>query len=156
MSRNRPSPPVLARPAATSVSRKSSRAAAPGGSAKALLPSKARPEDVFARLRCLIEEDQISRARKLTIEAARRFPDHEEIRLAKRILADGRATPNPYAQPTATAEIQWLEDPPEEARGKWVALIGDLVGVADSVEELKQSLDSRKFEQFPLVQYVAP
>ena len=108
-------------------------------------------------LRSLIEKDQITQARTLALEAARRFPDDDKIRLAKRILAGGKAAPNPYAQPTATAEIEWLKNPPEETRGKWVALIGSaLVGMADSAEELRQSLKTKKFDQFPLVQYVAP
>lgn len=157
MSRNHPPPPVFAHPATPSLSRRAPGSpASSSSSGRDLLPSKARPEDVFVLLRSLIERDQIAQARKLTLEAVRRFPGDDKIRLAKQILAVGKATPNPYVQPTATAEIEWLKNPPEEARGKWVALVGSqLVGMADSVDELRQSLKSKKLDRYPLVQYVA-
>ncbi len=116
-----------------------------------------RPEGVFERLRQLLEEGQIGEARRLTAEAVHRFPQHPRIRLAKRVLNDGRATANPWIQDTAAAEIAWLDDPPAVARGKWVALIGgELVGMADSAEELVDSLAAKNLSQLPVVQYVAP
>lgn len=66
-------------------------------------PPKAAPEDAFEILRGFIEAGQIGKARELTREAVRRIPDHDRIRLAKRILNDGKAAPNPYVQPTAAA-----------------------------------------------------
>ncbi len=124
---------------------------------RTLLSRSARPEEVFDRLRQLIEEGRITEARRLTVEAARRFPDHPRVRLAKRVLNDGKATSNPWVQPTATAEIAWLDDPPDEARGKWVALIGgELVGIADSAKKLVESLALKDHRQLPVVQYIAP
>lgn len=89
-------------------------------------------------------------------EAGRRFPDHVRLQLAKRVLAESNSASSPFTQPTDGAEIEWLKDPPEEARGKWVALIGgELVGLADSAAELKTVLEARRYEQLPVVQFVA-
>ena len=121
------------------------------------LSTMASPEEILKRVRQLITDEQINAARQLVADALRRFPDHAEIQLARGVLAEGEPSPNPFVQPTASAEIEWLKDPPREARGKWIALIGSkLVGMADSAEELMASLRSRKLEQLPVVQYVAP
>jgi len=150
---DRPSP-MLAQPAGlgTTTPKTPSRSSLKKG----LLPAKARPEDVFGLLRQLIETDQVEKARRLATEAAQRFPGSEEIHLAESILSEARTTPNPYVQPTATAEIEWLRSPPAGARGKWVALIGnEVVGMADSLEELKRSLETKKLDQYPVVQHIA-
>ena len=115
------------------------------------------PDRVLDLLREVIEADRIGTARRLLADAPRRFPDDPKIRTARRVFAESEATPNLFVQPTAGAEIEWLRQPPDDARGKWVALIGSkLVGIADSAEELFASLRSERFEQFPVVQYIAP
>lgn len=121
-----------------------------------ILPPKARPKDVFERLAQLIADGRIGAARRLIAEAVRCFPDHRRIRLAERVLNGGEATPDSYAQPTAAAESEWLDNPPDDARGKWVALIGsELVGMADSVDELMQSLGAKQLKRIPLVHHLA-
>lgn len=156
MSRLYPPSPILARPARPSSTQGSTKSGKISSSGEVLLPPGAQPGDFFKLLRNLIEADQIHQARRLIHEAVRRFPSDREVRRAKTILVDGKAKPNPYSQPTATAEIQWLANPPEEARGKWVALIGrEVVGMADSVEELRESLSTQTFDQFPVVQHLA-
>ncbi len=121
-----------------------------------LPPRSLRPQEVLDRLRVLIEDGQIGAARRLTEEAAGRFPNYRAIRLARRILAPGTATSNPFVQATAAAESEWLDNPPDEARGKWVALIGsELVAMADSVEDLMESLKSRNPQKLPLVHRLA-
>ncbi len=137
-----PPPPMMAR-----------AAEAPTSSA---VPSPARPAEILDHVRRLIGDGQVGTARRLLAAAARRFPDHPGIRLAKRILGKGKATPNPFVQPTAAAESEWLDNPPDQARGKWVALIGsELIDMADSVEELMASLKSRNLRQLPLVHHLA-
>jgi hypothetical protein len=146
--------PMLAKTAEPFTSRILPRDPSPK---EAILPPEADPEAAFELLRRLIEDGQIATARRLTVEAARRFPDHDRIRLARHILNDAKATPDPYVQPTAGAEIEWLKEPPEEARGKWVALIGsEVVSMADSADELMTTLRSKNLEHLPVVQYVAP
>lgn len=124
---------------------------------ESLLPVQAEPEDVFELLRQLIADGQVRTAREVLAEARRRFPGHAKVRLAQRVFAEGKPTPNPFAQPTAAAEIEWLRDPPAEYRGRWVALVGgDVVGVADSAQELMRSLRSKNLTQVPVVQHLAP
>lgn len=119
-----------------------------------LLPSD--PERIFERLHQFIERGQTGDARRLAAEAARRFPEHPRLQLAKRTLEEGKATANPWSQETASAESAWLDDPPEEARGRWVALIGgELVGIGDSAEEVIATVTSKQLEQLPVVQYIA-
>lgn len=138
-------------------------AKSPGFSSHRAAP--ARTEDLLPRcsegvlelLRQLIAKDQVTAARRLLDDAGRRFPDDAGIRLARRVLAEGTATSSPFVQPTATAEVEWLNEPPEEVRGKWVALIGSqLLGMADSADELMASLRSKNLQQLPVVQYIAP
>lgn len=137
-------------------SRVQPRVSQPSRPEKEVLPARARPEDVFRLLHQFIEDGKIGKARRLTLEAERRFPDHARIRLAKRILNDGKATPSPVVEPTATAESEWLDNPPEQARGKWVALIGsELIAMADSMDELTGALKSKKLIQPPLVHHLA-
>ncbi len=120
------------------------------------LAATAVPEDVLDLLRQLVAEDQIGAARRLLIEADRRFPNDSKIQLARQVLAEGEPSPNTFVQPTVSAEIEWLRQPPQEARGKWIALIGsELVGMADTAEELMAALRSEHFEQLPVVQYIA-
>ncbi len=120
------------------------------------LSPDARPEDVLERLRQLVAEGQLTAVRQLTVEASHRFPDHEKIQLARRVFCEAEATPNPFVQPTTTAEIEWLNDPPEKTRGKWVALVGsELVGLAETFEDLIKQLEGKNLQQLPLVQQIA-
>lgn len=147
MSRSQPPSSMLTRSADPSVA-PSTAQPEPSSQAEELLSPESRPEDVFELLRELIETDQVGKARQLTREAVRRFPDHDRIRLAKRVLNDGKASSNPYVQPTATAEFEWLDDPPEEARGKWIALVGsELVAMADCLDELMAALKTRNLQR---------
>ena len=114
------------------------------------------PEAVLERLRQLVAEGQLTAVRQLAVDAARRFPDHDEIQLARRIFSEAEATPNPFVQPTTAAEIEWLNDPPEETRGKWVALVGsELVGLAETLADLVKQLEEKDLQQLPLVQQIA-
>ncbi len=144
---------MTAKPPESSVRSSASR---PSSRQDSLLASDPQPEEIFERLHQLIERGQIGDARRLTAEAARRFPEHPRIQLARRTLEAGKATANPWSQETASAEIAWLDDPPEETRGKWVALIGgELVGIGDSAAELVETVTSKKLDQLPVVQYIA-
>ncbi len=52
-------------------------------------------------------------------------------------------------------ELEQLRNPPDEYRGKWVAVIGpEIVGVADSLKELVARLPSN-LEQTPLAVQIA-
>ena len=114
------------------------------------------PDTVLDRLRQLVAEGQLTAVRQLADEAAQRFPDHAEIQLARRVFSEAKATTNPFVQPTTAAEIEWLNDPPEETRGKWVALVGnELVGLADTLTDLVRQVEEKDLQQLPLVQQIA-
>ena len=147
---------ILARSPETSVS-----TPRPGGRGSdrrkvSLLAPGADPEGVLERIRSLIDDDQVSTARRLALEAAAQFPRHAKIRNVKRILNDGRSTPSSEGpEPGSREELEWLSDPPEMARGKWVALIGsELVGLADTLADLMESLSSRSLPRKPLVHHL--
>ena len=108
-----------------------------------LLPQDAAADDVLERIRELLT-DQFLTARQLAAEAAVRFPEHEGIQNAWRILSHGRSricTGGP--EPSTTEEFNWLRDPPESVRGKWVALVGsEMVASADTLAEVAERLRS--------------
>ncbi|MCP4654325.1 MAG: hypothetical protein GY856_02785 [bacterium] len=93
---------------------------------------------------------------RLTAEAARRFPEHAEIRKANRILNEWNVTSSPQVEPSTSEEIEWVKNPPVDVHGKWVALIGSqLVGIADTATELMELIRSRNLPQKPLVHHFA-
>ncbi len=49
-------------------------------------------------------------------------------------------------------ELEWLRNPPESVRGKWVALVGkEVVATADALAEVMESLKSMTLPKTPLV-----
>lgn len=113
----------------------------------------APPEEILDEIRLLIADGQILLARRLAVEAADRFPDHEEIRQARHVLNDGKAAVGSRGpEPSTNEEFEWLRNPPEWARGKWVALVGnEAVATADELSELVASLKTMKLPKQPLV-----
>ncbi len=55
-----------------------------------------------------------------------------------------KAVAGPSAsEPSRERELKWLRQPPESARGKWVALLGgELIGAPETLVELEESLRS--------------
>ncbi len=152
MSSNRTPPPMLARAAGPSTVAPRTAPASDG-----VLVPRTTPEEVLGRLRQLIEEGNVTAARRLSEEAKRRFPDHSRVALAQRVLAPPRVRSTELAQPTVEGEREWLANPPAEALGKWVALVGsEVVGMADSLEELEEIVRASQLEQIPVVQHLAP
>lgn len=144
-------------PTNTHVAPIEARSAEPsGGSAgrgkATLLPRDAQPEAIMARIRALIT-DYYPEARRLAAEAAARFPDHDEIRSAHYVLNSpagpvGTAPP----EPPTDEEFEWLRNPPESVRGKWVALSGrEMVATADKLVDLVKTLRSQNPRKRALV-----
>jgi hypothetical protein len=114
-----------------------------------------RSDDVVARVRELLAIGRLKTAKGLVERALRRFPDHAELGKLSRFLDQRGATPNTTVESTTDDEIDWLANPPENARGRWVALIGrQVVAMADSIRELKQALQSLDLPQAPLVHHI--
>lgn len=52
-------------------------------------------------------------------------------------------------------EFEWLRNPPESARGKWVALIGsEMVAMGEALAEVMESLKTMNLPKTPLVHRV--
>lgn len=149
-------PPMLAKATEPATSPRS--VDAQGGAADQVgLRTVNGPEEVLDTLRQFLEIGQLPAARRLLAAAVDRYPEYAEIQKARRILDQREATPNPMVEPTTSDEIEWLQSPPESARGKWVALIGrQVVGMAHSARELKKILQSKDLPQKPLIHHIAP
>ncbi len=152
MSRNTPNRMLAQAPemsgASSTVRPSSTRGAA-------YVPPGARPETALATIRSLLREGEHRAARRVAAEAVTRFPGHEEIRNAARVLGDGTATVRPGHEPSREEELAWLRNPPESVRGKWVALVGsEMVGADESLADLIQVLDTKSFPKRPLVHRV--
>ncbi len=141
MSNHDPPRTMYAQSGDRSASAGLSGAAEPSREGDSAAPPDALPEEVLERIRTLVTDHSIE-ARRLAVEAAARFPEHAGIQSAKRILNDGEATVAPGGpEPSTTEEFNWLRQPPESARGKWVALVGsEMVASADTLAELTACL----------------
>ncbi len=54
-----------------------------------------------------------------------------------------------------TEELEWLRNPPESVRGKWVALVGnEMVAAAEALAEVMESVKSMNLPKIPLVHRV--
>ncbi len=121
------------------------------------LASNSQPEDVVETVKELLSIGRLTQARKLVESALGGFPNHAELGRLSRFLDLRKARPNPDVEPSTQDEIAWLTDPPDSARGCWVALIGrQVVAMTDSIHELKVALRSLDSSQKPLVHRVAP
>jgi len=115
------------------------------------LPPDAQPDAVLAEIRSHLFEGSYGTAQSLAKAAASRFPEHPEICTMNRGLNDWRATTRPATGVDRTEEREWLRNPPESARGKWVALVGnEMVSSAHTLAEVVESLRSKHLPKRPL------
>ncbi len=106
-------------------------------------------------IRELLRDGEIYDARRLAAEAIRVHPDHPELCRIHEVLNVGRSRRLPATGRSTREELEQLRDPPDEYRGKWVAVVGrEIVGVADSLKELMARLPS-DLEQTPLAVQIA-
>ncbi len=114
------------------------------------------PEGLLNDIRDLIADGDVRGARKLAAEAAERYPDDADLVNAHRILSPGGSYTRSGTGRNTREEFEWLQDPPERYRGKWVALVGrDVVGAAESLKELLAAIPTH-LEKKPLTVQVAP
>ncbi len=105
------------------------------------------------RILALLRDDLYLPARSLAAEALKRFPDHDRVRWAWNIFEQrGRARVGKGGpEPGREEEFEWLRNPPQWARGKWVALVGsEVVASADTLAEVAASLRGQHFPRRPL------
>lgn len=117
------------------------------------LDQDADPDAIVQRILGMLSRDRFRQARDLAQEAVTRFPENPRICRAWSLFDPrNKAKPsNMGTQPSTDEEFGWLKDPPEWARGKWVALIGsEAVASADTLDELMELVGSRKDSTAPL------
>ena len=116
----------------------------------------ASPEGLLDEIRDPIATGDVRAARRLAAEAAERYPDDADLVNAHRILNTGRSYTRTGTGRNTREEFEWLQDPPERYRGKWVALVGrDVVGAAETLKELLVAIPTH-LEKTPLTVQVAP
>ena len=103
---------------------------------------RSRPAaDILRAIRLALEAGAYSAARELSAQGAGQFPDDAQLRQFVDVLAPARVVQRRPAQESGIrANRDWLKAHSEEYRGKWIGVRnGELVGVAESIDELKQS-----------------
>jgi len=120
--------------------------------------SDAEPRSAAARLgevRQLLRDGEVHRASQLAAWSVVKHPDHPGLRRIHELLNVGRSYRRPATGYDVRDELEWLRDPPEEMRGKWVAVVGrQVVGLAESLKQLMAELPT-DLEPTPLVVQVA-
>lgn len=122
-------------------------------SEESLLPRNADPDAVVDGILSLLGEERFPTARRMAAAAVARFPEHARVRRAWGIFDPrGKATVGSGGpEPPTTEEFNWLRDPPEWARGKWVALVGsEAVAAADTLAEVLETVRSLDLPKRPL------
>jgi hypothetical protein len=99
---------------------------------------------ILSQIRKLIP-DRHPRAQRLAAEAATRFPDHEDIQSAHRVLNGPRGPVGTVpAEPPVDEELDWLRNAPESLRGQWVAVSGSkMLAAAEDFDDLMEELRAR-------------
>ncbi len=127
-----------------------------GGSATVSESSQASAAAVFSTVRKLLRDGEIHDARKLVERAVARYPDHPGLRDTHEVLNEGHSRRRPRTGRSLRVELESLRDPPDEYRGKWVAVVGNrVVGAADTLKELVAELPP-DIEPMPLAVQIAP
>lgn len=100
-------------------------------------------EELVRSVRLSLKAGAHLTARKLALVGAVRFPEHEELVKAARILAPPTARVVKSEQRTNwKGNIEWLQRHRNEYEGQWVALrSGSLVATAGSLAELLAEVD---------------
>ncbi len=106
-------------------------------------------------IRAHLGEGRYRTAQRLAKLAIAQFPDHAGLRTMNRGLNQRRVRTSPATGQGRSEELEWLRNPPESMRGKWVALVGnEMVAAAEALAEVMESLKSMNLPKTPLVHRV--
>ena len=126
-----------------------------GGGKPAAGPPQRSANGLVAEVRRLLNDGEVYDARQLVAESVKEHPEHPDLLRIHEILNVGRSRRRPATGRSTREDLEWLRDPPDEYRGKWVALIGrDVVGTGSSLKELVAGLPS-DLDQTPLAVQIA-
>ncbi len=122
------------------------------------LTPDADPNTVVDEILALLSAERYQSARRLAAAALERFPEHVRVERAWSIFekrGKARAVPGRLAPKSRKEELRWLRNPPESARGKWVALLGsEVVGMSESLAELTEKIRPMDLPHSALVHYI--
>jgi hypothetical protein len=95
------------------------------------------------RIRELVEQDDVSGARKLLAEALEKGNHGEDLSGWQRVLAPAKVIRvGGERDVDRTSDFQWLKDHGDEYRGQWVALFGgELLAHGDSLKSVRTQLE---------------
>ncbi len=151
-------PPAMhAREAGDSAAAGSVRRSRRSSKLKPKLPAAIDADAAAERILALLEEDLYLPARDLALQATERFPDHHRLKTIWKVFdTGGKSWIAPGGpEPSRREELEWLRQPPEWARGKWVALVGsEAVAVGESLEEVADAVRAQELAKQPLVHRV--
>jgi hypothetical protein len=121
------------------------QAKAPAGTrGSATAPANTRPpsaEALLARIRALLRTGEVCDARRLAATAAAEHPGKPDLRRIHELLNTGQARRRPGTGRSVRQEVEWLRDPPEELRGKWIAVLDqEIIASAACLNELMTQL----------------
>ncbi len=121
------------------------------------LPPGADPDTISDEILTLLDQHRDKTARQMASLAIDRFPEHSRVRKIWGLFDNrGKASVRRGNEPATDEELAWLADPPEWARGKWVALVGnEAVAAADTLAEVLESLRTKDLAKRPLVHRIA-
>ncbi len=111
---------------------------------KELLPRDTGLDAVVDEVLALLSAERYRSARRLAAAALEKYPEHTRVERAWSIFDNRgkvRAVSRGPEPKSRQEELRWLNDPPESARGKWVALLGGEVAVRPTVGAIRRVLE---------------
>ena len=120
------------------------------------IPWDETPESYVARVRDLVERDQVLSARRLVAAARQKFPRDPALARWHELLSPAKLLGrSPASGVDRTSEIRWLDVHGPAYRGEWVAVSGErLLGHSRNLQELLAALDRDPAAPRPLVHYI--
>ena len=100
------------------------------------------PDEIVAKVRILVEQDEILEARRLLAAARQRGVSSRQLERWQQVLKLPKAKPAGQATGRRLSKTSvWLKQHGAEYRGRWIALVdGQLIGADTSRAQLQQSL----------------
>ncbi|MDY6806728.1 MAG: DUF5678 domain-containing protein [Cyanobacteriota bacterium] len=104
------------------------------------------PEEFIEATRTILNTGDFYEAQKLSMEAAEKYPDRQEVQKIARILAPSKITVDKERSPVdILANQNWVKQNRIQYRGRWVALKdGKFLADGKNVDELVEQVGDIK------------
>ncbi|MGK7873967.1 MAG: hypothetical protein AB4426_11845 [Xenococcaceae cyanobacterium] len=106
------------------------------------------PEDFINGMNNALDRGDFTQAEKISVEAFKHYPEHQEIKKYARILAPPKITFHKLPpDPDTPLNQDWVMQHRTDYHGRWVALrSGKLVADASSADELFEKVGKEKMK----------